>query len=96
MGRSDARQLKVPEGLIPPDREEQSEAQPVQEEAAEPESPPPSEAQPVAELEACPHCGVRLSSLDLKTNHCFKCNAMLTSPVPPASGGTESTFEVHI
>jgi len=40
------------------------------------ETPAP---QQVTELEFCPNCGVRVTSLDLKTNHCFKCNKVLNA-----------------
>ncbi len=36
-------------------------------------------AQQMPELEFCPNCGVRVTPLDLKTNHCFKCNKVLNA-----------------
>lgn len=36
-------------------------------------------AQQVTELEFCPNCGVRVMPLDLKMNHCFKCNKVLNA-----------------
>jgi hypothetical protein len=35
--------------------------------------------QQVTELEFCPNCGVRITALDLKMNHCFKCNKVLNA-----------------
>jgi len=45
---------------------------------------------------ACPHCGVRLSALDIKMNKCFKCWAVLDeeAAVKPRPG--YAGFEVHI
>ncbi|GEM_PF-2119897 len=96
MGRSDARLLKVPEGLTPQKPKESEKAQPVPEQTAEPSSPPPSEVQPPVELTECPRCGARLSALDIKTNHCFRCNAVLTSAAVPPDKGAAGRFEVHI
>lgn len=44
----------------------------------------------------CPHCGARLSSLDIKMNKCFKCWAVLDADaaVKPRQGYTG--LEVHI
>jgi hypothetical protein len=44
----------------------------------------------------CPHCGARLSSLDVKMNKCFKCWAVLDADaaVKPRQGHTG--LEVHI
>jgi hypothetical protein len=44
----------------------------------------------------CPHCGARLSSLDIKMNKCFKCWAVLDADaaVKPRQGHTG--LEVHI
>jgi hypothetical protein len=96
MGRSDARLLKVPEGPRPQKPEETREAQPVPEQTVEPSPPPPSEVQPPVELTECPHCGARLSSLDIKTNHCFRCNAVLSSAAVPRDESAAGRFEVHI
>jgi len=47
-------------------------------------------------VNTCPHCGVRLSPLDIKLNKCFKCWAVLDSEaaVKPRQGC--SGLEVHI
>jgi hypothetical protein len=91
MGRSDVGLLNVPLRLRPsrPDPKEQQ----AQVEEAKPEDQPKAPPRPV--LENCPQCGTKLSPLDIKTNKCFKCWAILDAEAqdkPVAGRG----FEVHI
>lgn len=91
MGRSDVGLLNVPLNLkalesVPDEDVEQSSLEEEQEQA-----PPP--AKPT--LEYCPQCGNKLSPLDIKTNKCFKCWAVLDSEVQ-TQGSAAGGFEVHI
>ena len=88
MGRSDANLLSVPKRETAQSQADAAEGDDAQEmpvaEAVETE---PISTQ--VQLERCPHCGRALSSIDIKTNHCFQCGAMLIEATPdrPSASG---------
>lgn len=92
MGRSDARRLDLPANERVP--------KPAPEEPVEMHEPVKAAEEPTAvekpKLEACPHCGARLSPLDLKMNKCFRCWALLDADGPTNPPYGRANFEVHI
>ncbi|MBN2082622.1 hypothetical protein JW859_10515 [bacterium] len=86
MGRNNTDLLPVP-GYVP---------------ATTPEPPPAvaeepaAAAVPTAELTSCPHCGEKLSALDIKMNTCFKCRMLLVTDTTPAVPSGRGAFEVSI
>jgi hypothetical protein len=92
MGRSDVGRLKLPENQA----ETKPELEKPDEVHAQVEATEPPKVVPKPNLDVCPHCGARLSSLDLKMNQCFRCWARLDadgSANPPLG---RTSFEVHI
>lgn len=92
MGRSDVGRLKLPESQRVPEQ-----AQEMPDETREPvEAVEQPKAAEKPKLEVCPHCGARLSPLDLKMNKCFRCWALLDADGPSNQPLGRSGFEVHI
>ena len=92
MGRSDVGRLKLPENQQLP-QQEPDEPQDVHDQAAAAEK---DKAVTKPKLEVCPHCGTRLSPLDLKMNKCFRCWALLDDDGSGKPSPGRASFEVHI
>lgn len=92
MGRSDVGRLKLPDDYELSTQEPEK-PQDVPEKT---ETPAIDVAIKKPALEVCPHCGTRLSPLDLKMNKCFRCWALLDEENAMKSPAGRTNFEVHI
>ena len=91
MGRSDAHLLPVPQ----PQRQQPISASPTDQDvqlATDDET----ETTPVPPLTHCPHCQAPLCAIDLKTNYCFRCKAMLVQRSSHRLGQGGGAFTVHL